>query len=183
MRTLLCMFLLCACVMGCATDEDGGDPLFATPPIPTSEPESEPVPTPQPPPIQDLVPEPEPIIEVELEPEPVPPHDGARDLVGPKLLKGSIEPGAIDVDVELDNVTFEFDEKIEKSNLKIVGQNNLSLRWTLFIKGKEVILAKLAPRGKDLEMAKTYSIVGTVEDTHQNISKLILITFVTRAKE
>lgn len=87
-------------------------------------PEPKPVPTLQPPPVR----EPEPIIEVE--PESVPPHDGARDLVGPKLLKSSIEAGAIDMDVELDNVAFEFDESIEKSNLEIVYQNNLNLKWS-----------------------------------------------------
>ena len=50
------------------------------------------------------------------------------------------------------------------------------------IEGKEVILAKLAPRGKDLEMENTYSIIGIAEDEYQN-ARVILITFTTAIKE
>ena len=75
------------CVIGCttdSTDEGNIDSIFPTPPI-ISEDKKE------------TTPEPESIVE---EPEPVLPHDGARDLVAPKLLKSSIPFGAIDVDVD-----------------------------------------------------------------------------------
>ncbi len=182
MTKILCIFLIFACVAGCSTDSsnDGSSQsLFATPPV-IAETETET--KPQPPPIQEQpqpVPLPEP--DPEPDPEPIPPHDGARDLVAPRLLKSSIKAGAIDVDVDLDNVGFGFDEKIGKSDLKIVNRDNVSLRWSQFIQGKEVILAKLAPRGKDLEMEQTYSIIGTVEDEHQN-ARVILITFTTSIK-
>ena len=183
MTKILWILLFFTCIVGCSTDsnEDGTQSLFATPPI-IEEPETETRPQlpiqqpPEPVPVAELEPEPEP------EPEPVPPHGGARDLVGPKLLESSINAGAIDVDIDLDNVALEFDEKIGKSNLKIVDRDNTSLRWTRIIQGKEVILAKLAPRGKDLEMENTYSIIGTVEDEHQN-ARVILITFTTSIKE
>ena len=185
MTKILCLFLLFVCVAGCSSDsnDDGSQSLFATPPVIAESEETETRPQPpiqeQPQPVP--VPEPDPVPEPEPEPEPVPPHDGARDLVGPKLLKSSIEAGAIDVDVDLDNVALEFDERIGKSDLKVVDRDNTSLRWSRLIEGREVILAKLAPRGKDLEMEQTYSIIGTVEDEHQN-ARVILITFTTSIK-
>ena len=169
--------MLCI-IVGCSTDSDndGSDSIFATPPIiietETQPQPPEPVPVPEPQPI----PEPEPIVE---EPEPVPPHGGARDLVAPKLLKSSIPIGAVDVGVDLEDITLNFDETISKSDLKIVNKDNVNLRWTLFIKGKEVLLAKLD--GKDLEAKSPYSITGTVEDEHQN-ARVILITFITSAE-
>ena len=179
MTKILCIFLLFACIAGCSTDssDDGTQSLFATPPV-IIEPETEAKPQPT---IQEP-PEPVPVAEPEPEPEPVPPHGGARDLVGPKLLKSTMNAGAIEVDIDLDNVALEFDEKIGESDLKIVDRDNTSLEWTRIIQGKEVILAKLAPRGKDLEMENTYSIIGTVEDEHQN-ARVILITFTTSIKE
>ncbi len=175
------IFLLMLClIFGCSTDSDNDEPepIFATPPIiietETQPQPSEPVPIPEPQPI----PEPEPIVE-EPKPEPVPPHGGARDLVAPKLLKSSILFGAVDVSVDLEDVTLNFDETISKSDLKIVTKDNVNLKWTLFIKGKEVLLTKLD--GKDLEVESPYSITGTVEDEHQN-ARVILITFITSAE-
>ena len=167
------IFLFMLCIAGCSTDrgDDGSETLFATPPVIT-ETETQTQPTP-PPPEPVPVPEPVPIVE---EPEPVPPHGGARDLVAPKLLKSSISTGAIDVDIDLEDVTLEFDEEISKSNLKLVNKDNASLKWEQFIKGKEVLLAKLD--GLDLRAENLYSISGTVEDEHQN-ARVILITFVT----
>lgn len=175
------IFLLILCIVGCSTDSgnDGSESIFATPPViietETQPQPPEPVRVPEPQPI----PEPEPIVEVP-EPEPVPPHGGARDLVAPKLLKSSIPFGAVDVDVDLEDITLNFDEKISKSDLKIVNKDNVNLKWTLFIKGKEVLLTKLD--GKDLEVESPYSITGTVEDEHQN-ARAILITFITSAAD
>ncbi len=171
------IFLLILYIAGCSTDnsDDGSESFFATPPViienETQSQPPEPVPIPDPVPI----PEPEAIVDPP-DPEPVPPHDGARDLVAPKLLKSSMVAGQIDVDVDLEDITFNFDEKISKTNLKIVNKDNVNLKWTLFIKEKEVLLTKLD--GTDLEAESPYSITGTVEDEHQN-SRVILITFVT----
>ena len=175
------IFLVMLCIVGCSTDSgnDGSESIFATPPViietETQPQPPEPVGVPEPQPI----PEPEPIVE-EPEPEPVPPHGGARDLVAPKLLKSSIPFGAVDVDVDLEDITLNFDEKISKSDLKIVNKDNVNLKWTLFIKGKEVLLTKLD--GKDLEVESPYSITGTIEDEHQN-ARAILITFITSAAD
>ena len=160
-------------IAGCSTDsgDNGSESFFATPPvIIENETQSQP---PEPVPIPEPIPEPEAIVDP---PDPVPPHDGARDLAAPKLLKSSIIAGQIDVDVDLEDVTFNFDEKISKSNLKIINKDNVNLKWTLFIKGKEVLLTKLD--GTDLEVESPYLITGAVEDEHQN-SRVILITFVT----
>ena len=180
MKFLLTFLVMFCIIVGCSTDSgnDGSESIFATPPIiietETQPQPPEPVPVPEPQPI----PEPEPIVE-EPEPEPVPPHGGARDLVAPKLLKSSIPIGAVDVNVDLEDITLNFDETISKSNLKIVNKDNVSLRWTLFIKGKEVLLTKLD--GWDLEAKSPHSITGTVEDEHQN-ARVILITFITSAE-
>lgn len=181
---LLCVSLLICCMISCAEQRSDDSSLFPTPLVPEPQPEPRPTPQPIPQPEPVPVPEPEPEPELEPEPEPVPRVDPAdvRDLVGPKLLKSSIVVGEIDVNVDLDIVTLEFDEKIAKSDLKIVDRDNASLKWTRIIEQKEVILAKLAPRGKDLKMENTYSIIGTVEDKHQN-ARVVLITFTTSIKE
>ncbi len=174
------IFLLILCIVGCSTDSsnDGSESIFATPPV-IIETETQPQP-PEPVRVPELqpIPEPEPIVEGP-EPEPVPPHGGARDLVAPKLLKSSIPFGAVDVDVDLEDITLNFDEKISKSDLKIVNKDNVNLKWTLFIKGKEVLLTKLD--GQGLEVESPYSITGTVEDEHQN-ARVVLITFITSAE-
>ncbi len=177
MTKILCIFLLFICIAGCSTEssDDSTQSLFAVPPI-IEEPETEASAQPDIP----VQPEPDPVPEPVPQPEPVPPHGGARDLVAPKLVEGDIQAGDINVDVDLDHVGLEFDEKIGKSDLKIVNRKNKSLKWTQIIEGKKVILVKLD--GADLEMENGYSITGAVEDEHQN-ARVIHIPFTTVVKE
>ncbi len=172
MRKIISLALLLACVISCSIEngDDDSTSLFPTPVLPTeSEPETD---SPILEPIQP-VPEPEPVI---IEPGPVPPHDGARDLVAPKLVTSSVVTGQGDVDVDLDVIRLSFNEEVSKSNLKVARGANISLRWTLSINGKEVLLRKLD--GIGLKAGIRYSIIGTVEDEHQN-ARVILISFET----
>lgn len=122
------------------------------------------------------VPQPEPIIDAP-EPEPVEPHDGARDLVAPKLVESSIKSGAVDVSVDINAVTLTFDETIAKSDIKITDRHNQSLRWKRIIHGKDIVLTPLEGARK-LNLDEQYSIVGIVEDVAGN-ERVILITFTT----
>ena len=174
---LLSVCMLICLIIGCTTQstDDGSDSIFPLPPV---EPEETMVPS-EPIIIQPVpVPEPEPIIDAP-EPEPVEPHDGARDLVAPKLVESSIEAGDINVGVDINAVTLTFDETITKSDIKIINQRNLSLRWKRIIHDKNIVLTPL--EGADaLELDTRYSIVGIVEDAAGN-ERVVLITFTTGA--
>lgn len=176
---LLSMSLLICLIIGCTsqTTEEDGESIFPLPPV---EPEETTIPS-EPIIIQpDPVPEPEPIIDAP-DPEPVEPHDGARDLVAPKLIKSSIESGAIDVNVDINAVTLSFDETIARSDIKITDRHNRNLRWKRIIHDKDIILTPLEGAQK-LSLDKQYSIVGIVEDAAGN-ERVILITFTTGVGE
>ena len=172
---LLSVCMLIYLIIGCTTQtsDEGGDSIFPLPPV---EPEETTIPS-EPIVIQPVpVPEPEPIIDAP-EPEPVEPHDGARDLVAPKLVKSSIEAGAIDVGVDINAVTLTFDETIAKSDIKITDQHNRNLGWKRIIHGKDIILTPL-DGARPLELDTQYSIVGIVKDEADN-ERVVLITFTT----
>ena len=177
----LLIFLLTLYITGCAaerTDDESTESIFPIPPTITEEETTTPavqVDVVNPPIVEEPVVE-EPVVEEPVVEEPV---IRARDLVGPKLLESSVNAGEIRVDVNLNSITFMFNENIGKSNLKLVDNQNVSLKWTGFIRDKQVLLVKLD--GADLEKEKVYSIIGTVEDIEGNAS-VILITFVTEIK-
>ena len=176
---LFSVCLLICSIIGCTSQstDEGSDSIFPLPPV---EPEETTDPS-EPVIIQPVpVPQPEPIIDAP-EPEPVEPHEGARDLVAPKLIKSSIKSGAIDVDVNINAVTLTFDEEIAKSDIKLTDRFNQSLRWKRIIHGKEVVLTPLEGAIK-LILERQYSIVGIVEDAAEN-QRVILITFTTGMKE
>ena len=160
---LLSVCTLICTIIGCTTQstDDGSDSIFPLPPV---VPEETTIPS-EPIAIQP-VPVPEPIIDAP-EPEPVEPHDGARDLVAPKLVKSSIEAGDIDVGVDINAVTLTFDETIAKSDIKITDQHNQNLRWKRIIHDKDIILTPL-DGARALELDTQYSIVGIVEDAAGN---------------
>ena len=83
--------------------------------------------------------------------------------MAPKLVKSSIEEGAFDVDVDMENVTLTFDEKIAMINtIKLLDEFNKNQGWTRFIQDKQVVLVNID--AKNLEIAKRYSVFGTVKD-------------------
>ena len=108
------------------------------------------------------VPQPEPVVDAR-EPEPVEPHDGARDLVAPKLVGSSTESGAIDVNVDINAVTLAFDEEIAISDIKITDHHNRSLRWKRISHGKDIIRTPLEG-ARALISDEQYSEVPIVED-------------------
>ena len=176
---LLSVCVLMYLIIGCTTEstDKSGDSIFPLPPVEPEETQvaSQPIVIP-PVPVQ----EPEPIIDAP-EPEPVEPHDGARDLVGPKLVESTIRTGATDVDLNINAVTLTFDEEIAKSDIKITDRTNRSLRWKRIIHGKDVVLTPLEG-AVQLKAEKDYSIVGLVEDEAGN-ERVILITFSTGGAE
>lgn len=173
------MFMLICLIIGCTTQstDEGGDSIFPVPPV---EPEERTIPSepvviqPQP------EPQPEPIVD-KPEPEPVAPHDGARDLVAPKLVESTIKSGATGIDVNINAVTLTFDEKIAKSDIKIIDAHNQNLRWKRIIDDKNVVLTALADARK-LVLDRQYSIVGSVEDAEGN-QRVVFITFTTGVNE
>ena len=174
----ICICLAVCCIMGCTTQSGDDDSIFPTPLVPEPTP-TPPTPTP---PIPQPVPEPEPEPEPGVVPEPPdPPKDlPVRDLVGPQLLKSTIKAGDFDVDVNVKNITLTFDEKIAKSDIKLLDEKNNNQGWTRFIEGKEVILVNL--NVKDLDLGHRYSVFGRAIDAFDN-ERPVLITFTTRAKE
>ena len=183
LQKFLFICLLVSCFIGCTSESTNNESIFPTPLVP--EPEPTPQPSPPPPvpvPVPQPIPEPEPEPEPVPVPEPVPPvkEGEVRDLVGPKLVDSSIATGAFDVDVDLGNIRLTFDEKIAKSDIKLLDAFNKNQGWKRFIEGKEVILVDVD--AENLELAKQYSIFGIVKDVFDN-ERAILITFTTRAKE
>ena len=170
---LLSLCMLICWIIGCTTEstDDDGDSIFPLPPVESEETTipSEPVFV-QPEPVQEQ----EPIVDPP-DPEPVEPHDGARDLVAPKLVESSIRSGDADVNVNTNAVTLTFDETVAKSDIKITDRHNNSLRWERIINGKNVILTFLGA-AKNLVLGGQYSIIGTVEDAEGN-QRVVLITF------
>ena len=92
-------------------------------------------------------------------------------------MESSIKAGALDVDVGLNSVKLTFDERIGKSNLRVMDIRGKSLNWDRIITGKEVLLVNI--NGFPLKRASIYSVFGTVEDTEGNV-RAILITFLNR---
>ena len=174
MFKVLCMCLLVIYSLGCASYSDDSDEeqirrlgaLEADTPEPAATPA---VP---------VVPVPQPIVD---EPEEVQPHEGVRDLVGPKLVESSIVNRQVDVDAKLNTITLTFNENIAKSDIKIVNDRNNSLRWKRIINGKNVILT---PTGDaiDLQIDRQYTIFGIVFDQANN-ERAILIRFTTGIKD
>jgi len=175
---LLCVCLLICCGIGCTEQSSDDSSIFPTPLVPEPEPVSQPVPQPEPQPVPEPVVQPDP--EPQPEPEPPPPVVRVRDLVGPKLVKSSIEAGDFDVDAGLESITLAFDEDVAKSDIQLLNEKNQNQNWERFIKGKEVILVRL--NAPPLELAHRYSIFGRVIDAVGN-ERAILIPFVSQAKE
>lgn len=181
MRKVLSILLFLAAITNCSMDtgDDGSEPLFA---VPTGTEESnaeagsqplEPVPQPVP-----EVPVPQPIVD---EPEDVQPHEGVRDLVGPKLVESDVVNGQVDVDVNLNTITLSFDENIAKSDVKIIDHHNNSLRWKRIINGTDIILTPVGD-ARDLQIDRQYTIFGIVFDEAGN-ERAILIRFTTGIKD
>ena len=176
---LLSVCMLTCLIIGCTTQstDESGDSIFPLPPVEAEEPtiSSQPVviqPQPEP--------QPQPIVD-EPEPEPVAPHDGARDLVAPKLVESTIKSGATGIDVNINAVTLTFDEKVAKSDIKIIDAHNQNLRWKRIIDDKNVVLTALVDARK-LVLDRQYSIVGSVEDIEGN-QRVVFITFTTGVNE
>ena len=175
---LLCVCLLMCYGIGCTTDStnDGGvDSIFPTPPV---EPQPSPPPSPLPPPVV-----PEPIVQPDPVEEQVvvPPAGDVRDLVAPKLIDSSIADGAVDIDVNLNSITLTFDENIAKSDVKIINEKNVSLRWKRIINGKNIILTPLQG-AINLRLDQRYSIFGIVKDAVGN-ERAILVKFTTGVED
>ena len=176
----LCTCLLICCMVGCTEQSSDEPSIFPTPLVPEPPPEPRPTPQPVPPPEPVPVPPPEPEPQPEQEPEPPPPDLPVRDLVGPKLLKSTIQAGDFDVDADLESITLTFDETVAKSDIRLLNEKNQNQDWNRFIKGKEVILVRLdAPL---LELGHRYSVFGRAIDKFGN-ERAILIPFVSQAKE
>ena len=178
----LCVCLLICCMVGCTEQSSDDSSIFPTPLVPEPQPEPRPTPQPVPPPEPVLVPPPPPEPEPQPEPEPEPPQPDilVRDLVGPKLVKSSIEAGDFDVDAGLESITLIFDEDVAKSDIRLLNDKNWNQEWKRFIEGKEVILVRLdAP---PLELGHRYSVFGRAIDKSGN-ERAILIPFVSQAKE
>ena len=174
---LLCVCLLMCYGIGCTTDStnDGGvDSIFPTPPV-------DPQASPPPPASLPVVPEPV------VQPEPVeeqivgPPDGGVKDLVAPKLIDSSIANGAVDVDVNLNSITLTFDENVATSDVKIINENNQSLRWKRILNGKNIVLTPLQG-ATNLRLDRRYSIFGIVKDAVGN-ERAILVKFTTGVED
>ena len=94
-----------------------------------------------------------------------------RDRTSPVILTHSINHGEGNVNINIDQFVFTFNEDIDEAELSLVrGEWNTGtdMRWTRFIDKKKVVLLKITGKSLSLRNDETYNLVLKARDESGN---------------
>ncbi|MCY4552643.1 MAG: Ig-like domain-containing protein [Candidatus Poribacteria bacterium] len=94
-----------------------------------------------------------------------------RDRIAPSILTSSVNHGASNVSINIDQFVFTFNEEIDEAELSLVrGEWNTGtdMRWTRFIDKKKVVLLKITGKSLSLRNNETYNLVLKARDESGN---------------
>lgn len=94
-----------------------------------------------------------------------------RDRTSPVIVTSSVNHGASNVSINIDQFVFTFNEEIDEAELSLVrGKWNTGtdMRWTRFIDKKKVVLVKTTGKSLSLRNNETYNLVLKARDESGN---------------